>query len=1281
MKIEFRPSAVWGKFLPFLLAGCAFLNCRSQAQTTDPGSGPPRPLTLDVVYTGRTLGYFRFPNFQPRLSFDHCVDDPNTMSDSTRDFYRNLSKEAASAQLLLGMGDNFAIDLNARTFADGPEGSRNRQPKDLWTWDDANHQWIPDNKVVKGSPLERLLVAGNGTIPADNVGCFIRYAKYDAIVPGKHDFYYGPERLRMLARFLMTDQGAAFPKVRMLAANMAIVSSAPLAAPRIPDFQRQRDITGHNALGYQVIQQPKDGEPGIQVALPDAVLPYLRQITIHNAFDLFAPTGARIILQNEPDKTTFVSRPQGLPGGANAVTLTEPGGRQVQANVVYRFDTVQFCPAKAGAGDPYQLDFTKCVDLIVDAPALAGAKSLKNDLFYRTKSPVLEPNSDWGVCLHLLAPQRKDVPPVLCQLFTVHAPFLQYPNGADSPIPPYFLKTVGNGAVAIFGVVDPALSSSVGRLNDAWLNTNRKYDTQVEVIDPASALSQVLQECNADVRCMTARKVLLAQMSNSAALQLVSNLDFTFDLVVSATDDTRETGNIVFTKDITTPPLRSTDGRPPSVVTPGSVYNANNPGQITLLFQHATVTRPPGCQDNSLCAGEWQLRNRVTASPCACVPPAGGGTTLRTAALKALEGRGVKDTSLWSTEDALERLALLLMQERFGADVSMLQGRDLFEAKETGDANVTPGNLKDLIDRVYWKGDFALPITVTGATLKSLLKKSAAFTAAENNSVNIDLEKGQGLISLAVFKELATAAYLVNAQPIRDASLYSVAATDYLAFGDTGYTDFQTPPVPPPLRVRDFRTLHPIANLVCASIRDALAANVNPTYRNTDCGPLELIATSYQDASDQLPFDTTAGYTAWRRFVAWAAPTLHYHRDFDVYAGANDAEKRSQEKPRFSITMEKADVSLTDNLHQQTLHPVAGGIVDAQTLKFNGNPISQVTAPNSLSLSYDNRTRIRWAGRRFDWFALDDLAYSSTTTQNTPTNPNYTRSLSSNSLGIEAGFLARILPVHRKEVWDIKVLVSERLDTQLRSPLISLPLNDVQTSTYLRALNHTYRLLTKNGFRLDDERSWVEAGIEYGEDYRLPKSYQFGNQMCPGGAGENPANAVYLSPKPVTPSVPAYPAGDQSLLDCVAYYSDAALFTSPTITDASPLSVMKTNRAQRGIFLNFSFNIPLPVTTKVSYLLENKGDLFANLRNDLPTDTRYFDELSNSLLIAAFGNFSVKPEVDFYTYKARVTGYEIHTWQTMVSLSYSFDWRRGLSPRALLYANPAPKTSTPAGGK
>jgi hypothetical protein len=378
--------------------------------------------------------------------------------------------------------------------------------------------------------------------------------------------------------------------------------------------------------------------------------------------------------------------------------------------------------------------------------------------------------------------------------------------------------------------------------------------------------------------------------------------------------------------------------------------------------------------------------------------------------------------------------------------------------------------------------------------------------------------------------------------------------------------------------------------------------------------------------------------------------------------------------------LEKADISATDNLHQRTLQPLLGGVVDSQTTKFAGNPISQVTAPNALTLSYDNRTRFRWAGRRFDWFALDELSYSGSKTQNTPTNPNYTRALTANSLGAEGGFLARVFPRHTKEVWDIKALVSERLDTQLQGPLLSLTLNDAQMSTYLRNLNHTDRLLTKNGLRWDDERSWLEAGVEYGENYRLPNGYKFGSQTCPGGAGENTVNAIYYSVKPTTPPPPVDPPGDQSLTDCVLYYSDAAL-PSPTITASSPLTVLKTNRPERGAFLNFSFNVPLPFTTKVSYLLENKGDIFANARNDIPTDTRYFDELSSSLLISALGNLSIKPEVDFYIYQARVTGYEIHTWQTMVSLSYSFAWRSGLPVRALLYANPAPKTTTPAGGK
>ena len=323
---------------------------------------------------------------------------------------------------------------------------------------------------------------------------------------------------------------------------------------------------------------------------------------------------------------------------------------------------------------------------------------------------------------------------------------------------------------------------------------------------------------------------------------------------------------------------------------------------------------------------------------------------------------------------------------------------------------------------------------------------------------------------------------------------------------------------------------------------------------------------------------------------------------------------------------------------------------------------------------------------------MDDLAFSGSKTQDTPTDLNYTRSLSTNALGLEGGTLVRLFP-KQKQVPDLKLLVSERFDTELIPPLLSLSLRDAQGSTYFRNLNRTYRGLTKIGIRLEDARSWFEAGVEGGENFQLPYQYKFGNQVCPAGAGEDYHNAIYTNPP--SSGTPAYYAGDQSLQDCVSFYSYAAPssgpalgppyltpLTTPTIFAYSPLAIFKTNRRELGVFANFSLNVPLPFSTKLSYLLENKGDLFANGHNDLATDIHYLDQLSNSLIIAARGNLSIKPEVDIFFYDGKVNGYKIHTYQAAINLSYAFDWHSGLPLwRTMLYANPAPKTAMPASGR
>ena len=1273
--------------LGVLLKACLVWSCAANGQTP-----------LSVVYTGRTLGYFRYPEQQSRLNFNHCIDDPSTMSDATRLFLQALRSQASGAQVLAGMGDNFAMDLNSRQFVDQTESGIDREPKDLWTWDylSPSHRWLPDAEVVHGRLADNI-AKGYGQIPADNVGCFLRYAKYDAIVPGNADFYYGPERLRMLARFLMSDQGPAFPKVPMLAANLAEVSTVPGANPRIPDYQREKSFLGNESLNYEVVQRETGGEPAIQIDLPDTVLPYLRKIVIHDAFDVLDPGGndGRVELDNEPDGTTFDARPRNPGAALEQRKLESPGRAPRSVEIRYRFDTVEFCPAIAGlTQDPYKLDLNRCTELQADPEAAKDAqKKLNNDLYYRAAAQVLQPNTNWGVCLLWKRPPAGHPRP-LCRLFSVYAPFLQYPADAKPAPPPYWIKDTSSGKVAIFGVVDPAVSTSIGRLNYGWLNSNPKYDTEVKVLDPAVALNQVLEECNAHDDCKNARKVLLAQMPAAAAANLAANIRFTFDLVISQSDDSRETGDVTISKTINLDSPRGTDARPPTLATPGSVYTPSSPGKIMLVVQKATVTRPSGCE-TGLCSGTWRLTNQVTALPYDYHRPGGDGLTLRKAAGTALSQYGVRgDSESWTSQQILARLALLGMQKALHADVALMQKRDLFEPKESGDQAITPANLEEMIDRVFWKNDYALPIPVTGATLKSLLKTSAAIAATESNSVDVDLERGRDLVPLGVFEELATKDTIVNAQQIQDDALYSAAVTDFLAFGDTGYTEFLEPAVPPALRMRDFSKLHSVAAIVCQAVRSALIPK-HPEFSKARCGPAELRALDYEDVSSQVPFDTTSGYTAWRRFFAWITPSLNYHHDFTLYSGTDPAEQTSQQKPRFSFTVEKTDVSVAVQEHQRTLQPVttpAGpGSIDLQASKFAGNPISQVTAPNSLALSFDNRTRFRWSGRRVDFFAMDDLAYYSSKTQNTPFNPNYARSLATNMLGLESGALVRLFP-KRKEISDLKLLVSERLDTELVSPLLTLPLKDAQSSTYLRNLDRTFLALTKVGFRLEDERSWIEAGFEIGENFGLPYEYKFGSQVCPAGAGEDYHNALY-SALPLPSTSPAYYPGDQSLLDCVSYYSyassGAALGppylpppSSPAIFAYSPLSVLTTNRREVGAFLNFSLNVPLPFSTKTSYLLENKGDIFANGRNDLPTDIHYFDQVSNSLLIAARGNLSIKPEFDIFAYEGKVNAYKIHTFRALLNLSYSFDWHSGLPlGRTMLYANPAPKTSTPAGGR
>ena len=250
---------------------------------------------VSVVYTGRTLGYLRFPDKQAPDGTP-CDSDPAHMPEPAKGFYNVMQKQRGGVPMLtVGMGDNFGPNLYAKAFEGFPAGTppEHQIPypgKDLFVWDFLAKPpvWVPDSAV--SGLLEQKLQRHEGVIPRDNVGCFMRAAEYDALVPGQHDFGAGPEHLIVMARFLMSDH-QGMHKAAMLGANIGISTAMPDARPRVPLYQIEHDFedleaqrTKQKLPRYSVIFPQQAEEPTPRPALPDVIFPWQNEVVIKTAF-------------------------------------------------------------------------------------------------------------------------------------------------------------------------------------------------------------------------------------------------------------------------------------------------------------------------------------------------------------------------------------------------------------------------------------------------------------------------------------------------------------------------------------------------------------------------------------------------------------------------------------------------------------------------------------------------------------------------------------------------------------------------------------------------------------------------------------------------------------------------------------------------------------------------------------------------------------------------------------------------------------------------------------
>jgi 2',3'-cyclic-nucleotide 2'-phosphodiesterase (5'-nucleotidase family) len=1215
------------------------------------------------------MGYFRAPAEQLK-------DPPGTPKGcpallGPAKAFRELieSFNPKRRRLLVAMGDTFAPRLLARTLTVNGPGKQFHLGKDLYTWDFKNPspKWIEDREVEKRANLKAALDAGMGKLEMDNVACFLQAAGFDALVPGKHDFYFGPERLRELARLL------AERRIDLLAANLTVASSVPDAAPRVPDRQRKNK-------GF--LRDRK----GVKANLPDVVLPSLRQFVITGALNLKLK-GNNVAAIDLPAHTRL-----------SPEVRIQFSGAPVAGRLAASEDVYSITPTVTGAllckSDRYSGTYSDPDDLDFDSGTPAGCiplepmpvKELTTDLTFRfaKKTDGLEQDQNYHLCAMLVRSQP------YCAPFSVHSPLFDYQHPSSSAPAEdlskpahYKIKNVGTERdpywVAVFGVVDPSLLGLVGALNDSWVNVvnGKKYATQIEASDPLSALKQVVQECEEEDRCLHARKVLLAQMDRGKAAQLATRMKPTFDLVIADTDPA------VYTQEetITRSPENENDSANPFVVAPRP-HGTDDPKTIDIRLSRATVTLPPGCEKAD-CSGKRVLDNHVevkpgvpllrepllyeSRTPTAAPPATPQPETLITLVRKFVAKKTPGFPPLAPNEEEASTLvaqaALLAMREKYHTDIAMVQTRDVWDPAGNGSRRVDPRSLQELLDVIFWKGDFVFREPVTGATLNSVMAQSKKWAAQDKDALNTDLETKRSLIALGLFQDAESKSLIVGGIPADDARLYAVAMTDYLAFGDTGYPDLQKPAVPPLDRVSDNMTMVSLSGLLCKAITETVDG-----YKDTTCHDVPVRGKYYLDHLVNRPFDTTPGITPPRHIVDW----LTFRRTQNIFEAATPAEKAVQQRRLFSFTLDKADFGYTLNEHNN-------GTEAQLASKFSGVSVAPVSAADSFTVSTDYSFRAAMSTRYFELFSQNDMAYVKQSQRGA--DNAFVQSQKSNSLATELGLTTRIYPWRRRQVSNLKILTSLRMETQAAPPLTGFSLGGGKKLT--DAIDRSERFYGKIGLRYDDAKSWVEAGYEPGLNFNTPVAYVFnpgsGNQTCNAIAGQ-----VFVPPGAPKPT-PQAPDENTSLADCVSYWASTIdpSTNNPFITSTTKFRPITADRREHGFFLNFKASIPLPFNSfgkPAFYVMTGKSDWFLSRHDDVSLDTKYLIDWSHSLVVPLFGNLSIVPKFEVFYYENKVEGNTFRDMQSSVTFQYAFDWHRGLNLwKVLKYPNPSALAQ--AGGK
>jgi len=626
-----------------------------------------------------------------------------------------------------------------------------------------------------------------------------------------------------------------------------------------------------------------------------------------------------------------------------------------------------------------------------------------------------------------------------------------------------------------------------------------------------------------------------------------------------------------------------------------------------------------------------------------------------------------------AASDPLSQAVLVAMRNALKTDIAIIQSRDLYDADNQSLEKIDAAEVQDQISRVIWKGDEVIVLHVTGATIRKLLKQSATFAQLDKNSLNTEIEFGRDLVTLGIYpnpKDSDT--YYINGAVMSDTALYTIAATDFISGGDTGYANLVPPDVLPAFRVHDFAhgEVRPIAGLVCHEIAPGTLDGASL------CADMRL-RPDYFDASHQTPYDATPGLSTSQQWRAFPRIFIMPRRPFPY------SEEAVQERPFLSLKLENLDFSESGvfiNHFRDTATNLAG----------ISNPL--VVNKENQTIGADHKARLVYDYRWGTAYLLSDSSFSYISTRSGV--PDFTQNvvLAYNVLGSEAGGTIR-LPIPRNRTglkpntpkrlerpsW-LSFQYSIRYERELTQPPdTSVAITPTPPPGFVSTINlHAPQISTtygRVGLRAESSDTYLEIGLEQIDSRGLLQSYALPQLSGP---------TFYCFPR--VSSANLLCGTDPSLNSPL----DILPITSLMLTGNANLTVSPQTTAYLtpGAYLNFYWKFPIwsrrdanRADQSLYFTLTNKGDIFFNTASDNAVQTRYLDKLTPALIFPIWAGLSLTPKVDFILYENKIDLFHYRAIQPSVALSYTFNWREGMSwTRALRYGaqttTPSPAGST-----